>query len=210
MQAGIIIRRNIFEIAIRLMALTAGALFVHRAGLAYLSDPNRITLLLLLLSETVTFVIMLLSRRPSVRDWHPLTIVCTLGASFLYPLFIDTAPGRQLVGENAGAAIQCVGLAWAVYAKLSLGRSFGLLPARRGIVVKGAYRWVRHPMYLGYFVTHMGFLLANFSLQNLIVYSMLYAMQIYRILREEQVLSGDQAYKDYRQQVRYRAIYGVF
>lgn len=209
MQAGVI-RNNAFEIAIRLMALMAGALFVHRAGLAYLSDPNRITLLLLLLSETATFVIMLLSRRPTVRDWHPLTIFFTLSASFLYPLFVDTAPGHQLIGEDTGAAIQCVGLAWAVYAKFSLGRSFGLLPARRGVVVKGAYRWVRHPIYLGYFVTHMGFLLANVTLLNLTVYAMLYLMQVYRILREEEVLSGDQAYKDYRQQVRYRAIYGVF
>jgi protein-S-isoprenylcysteine O-methyltransferase Ste14 len=209
MQAGVI-RNNAFEIAIRLMALTAGAVFVHRAGLAYLSDPSRITLLLLLLSETVTFVIMMLSRTPSVRDWHPLTVLFTLTASFLYPLFIDTAPGRQLIGESTGAAIQTIGLAWAVYAKLSLGRSFGLLPARRGIVVKGAYRWVRHPIYLGYFVTHMGFLLANFTPQNVVVYAMLYAMQVYRILREEKLLSEDEAYATYRQQVRYRAIYGLF
>jgi protein-S-isoprenylcysteine O-methyltransferase Ste14 len=209
MQAGVI-RNNAFEIAIRLMALTAGAIFVHRAGLAFLSDPSRITLLLLLVSETVTFVIMLLSRTPSVRDWHPLTVLLTLTASFLYPLFIDTMPGRHLIGEDAGAIVQAIGLGWAVYAKLSLGRSFGLLPARRGIVVKGAYRWIRHPMYLGYFVTHMGFLLANFTLQNAIVYAALYAMQVYRILREEKLLSEDEAYATYRQQVRYRAIYGLF
>ena len=209
MQAGVI-RNNAIEILIRLMTLMAGAVFVHRAGLAYLSDPTRITMLLLLLSETVTFVIMLLSRRPTMRDWHPLTIFFTLSASFLYPLFIDTAPGRHLVSEDTGAVIQAIGFAWAVYAKLSLGRSFGLLPARRGVIVKGAYRWVRHPMYLGYFVTHMGFLLVNVTPLNLFVYTALCAMQIYRILREEEVLSGDQAYQEYRQQVRYRAIYGLF
>jgi len=209
MQSGII-RNNAFEIAIRLMALSAAAVFVHRAGLAYLSDPGRVTLLLLLLSETATFIIMLLSRRPTVRDWNPLTVIFTLTATFLYPLFVDTAPGRQLIGEGTGAAIQTIGLAWAVYAKLSLGRSFGLLPARRGIVVNGAYRWVRHPIYLGYFVTHMGFLLANLTLQNLVVYTALYAMQVYRILREEKVLSEDEAYTVYRRQVRYRAIYGLF
>jgi protein-S-isoprenylcysteine O-methyltransferase Ste14 len=209
MQAGAI-RNTSFEIAIRLMTVTAAAVFVHRAGLAYWSDPSRITLLLLLLSETATFVILLLSRTPTVRDWHPLTVIFTLSATFLYPLFVDTSPGRPLVGEGSGAAIQTIGLAWAIYAKLSLGRSFGLLPARRGIVVKGAYRWVRHPIYLGYFVTHMGFLLANFTPQNLAVYAALYAMQIYRILREERLLSEDDAYADYRRQVRYRAIYGLF
>lgn len=204
------IRKNAFEIAIRLMTVTAAALFVHRAGLAYWYDPTRITLLLLLLSETATFVILLLSRRPTMRDWSPLTIVFTLTATFLYPIFVDTTPGLRLIGEGTGAAMQTVGFAWAIYAKLSLGRSFGLLPAHRGIVVKGAYRWVRHPMYLGYFVTHMGFLMANFTLQNLVVYAALYAMQVYRILREEKLLSEDTAYATYRAQVRYRAIYGLF
>jgi protein-S-isoprenylcysteine O-methyltransferase Ste14 len=52
--------------------------------------------------------------------------------------------------------------------------------------------------------------LANFTPQNVVVYAMLYAMQVYRILREEKLLSEDEAYTVYRQQVRYRAIYGLF
>ena len=41
-------------------------------------------------------------------------------------------------------------------AKMSLRRSFGLVPANRGVKVSGAYRFVRHPMYMGGFVFFVG------------------------------------------------------
>ena len=34
-----------------------------------------------------------------------------------------------------------------IAAVLSLNRSFGLLPAHRGVKSDGLYRWVRHPLY---------------------------------------------------------------
>ena len=34
--------------------------------------------------------------------------------------------------------------------KVVLGRSFGLVPANRGIVARGPYLLVRHPIYAGY------------------------------------------------------------
>ena len=40
---------------------------------------------------------------------------------------------------------------------MALGRSFGVAPANRGIVVRGPYSFVRHPIYTGYLITHTGF-----------------------------------------------------
>ena len=48
-----------------------------------------------------------------------------------------------------------------VLGKLSLGRSFGLAPANRGVVCRGLYQRLRHPIYLGYLITHVGFVIAN-------------------------------------------------
>ena len=45
--------------------------------------------------------------------------------------------------------------------KLTLGRSFGLMPANRGVVSSGIYRFVRHPIYAGYLITHVAFLAAH-------------------------------------------------
>lgn len=69
---------------------------------------------------------------------------------------------------------------------------------------------MRHPIYLGYLITHIGFLSANFSVQNLLVYASVYVAQIYRIYQEEKFLMRDEAYREYAARVRYRLIYGVF
>jgi protein-S-isoprenylcysteine O-methyltransferase Ste14 len=91
-----------------------------------------------------------------------------------------------------------------------LGRSFGLLPANRGLILRGPYRLVRHPMYFGYLLVHVGFLLLNPSLWNLMVYVAAYACQVPRLLVEERLLARDKSYAEYQQQVRYRLIPGVF
>lgn len=48
-------------------------------------------------------------------------------------------------------------------------------------------------MYLGYFVTDLGFMLVNFGLQNLLVYGCQFALQAGRIVCEEQLLSADES-----------------
>jgi protein-S-isoprenylcysteine O-methyltransferase Ste14 len=54
-----------------------------------------------------------------------------------------------------------------IYARLSLGRSIGYVPADRGIITSGPYRFVRHPIYSGLFVTLFAFLLRAYLPLNL-------------------------------------------
>ena len=68
-------------------------------------------------------------------------------------------------------------------AKVVLGHSFGLLPVQRGLVMAGPYRFVRHPIYFGYLIGHIGFLLVNFSWRNAAVLALLYVAQVVRIRR---------------------------
>jgi protein-S-isoprenylcysteine O-methyltransferase Ste14 len=93
-----------------------------------------------------------------------------------------------------------------MYGKVYLGRSFGIVAADRGIVVGGPYRIVRHPIYLGYLVTHVGFLLANWSSRNIAIYIIEYFFQVARILSEERLLKEDDGYRAYFERVRYRLI----
>jgi protein-S-isoprenylcysteine O-methyltransferase Ste14 len=104
-----------------------------------------------------------------------------------------------------------MGTGWQFTSKFFLGRSFGLLPAQRGLVLNGPYRLVRHPIYLGYLIGHIGFLLVNFSWRNLAVLALLYAAQVHRILREEAVLAANNAeYRAYQQRVRWRLLPFIF
>ena len=200
----------IVDILLRLLSCLCIGYFAVRAVGAFVHDSSRITLAFAVVSEMTTIIISLASRRPPQRDWAPLTVVATVYAGSLYPALLDVEPGISLLSEKVCAAFQATGFLWAIHSKLTLGRSFGWLPADRGIVETGPYRFVRHPIYLGYLVAQIGFLAANFSLQNAIVYTSLYIAQIYRIFREEEFLLRNEAYRDYAKRVRFRLIYGIF
>ena len=66
------------------------------------------------------------------------------------PPLLRPAPALPLAPELLTVALSACGLLVVIGGKLSLGRSFGLMPANRGVVSSGLYRIVRHPIYLGY------------------------------------------------------------
>ena len=197
------------EWLLRGFALMAYGLAVSNLARGWWADTSRWTLLLLLLTEGYTLALVLIARRAQVRDMAPLTVVATMYAAFFFVLLSPDGT-RHWIPEWMGVALQVVGVAWQFAAKYTLGRSFGLLPAQRGVVVVGPYRLVRHPIYLGYLISHIGFLLANFSWQNTAVFALLYAAQALRIVREEQVLGASGEYRHYCEQVRWRLLPGLF
>lgn len=185
------------------------AFFAYSAMMHWRADPARVTLLLLVVSECIVVGLSLFARIPVKRDWMPLALLSSVAGSY-YFIAVQLGPGVKLVPEAVGVGIQIVGISWQIFAKVSLRRSFGILPANRGVVSSGAYRVMRHPMYFGYFVTDIGFLLVNFGLQNMVVYLVQFALQALRIVREERLLSADEQYRDYKKRVRYRVIPGLF
>lgn len=198
------------EMALRscLLGLYLAIAFIY--GRAFLADPTRWTVLLLLVAEGITLVLVLLARRAIVRDASPLTVVVTVVGTV--PGFLYSPDGVQrLIPEWAGAALLLVGIAVELSAKLALGRQFAALPSQRGdIVVRGPYRLLRHPMYLGYVIIETGFLLPNFSVRNAVVLVVLIGLRVYRILAEERLLSRDPAYAEYAGRVRHRVVPGVW
>jgi len=200
------------EWLLRAFALMAMGFFAWNVTRHWWTDPGRITLLLLVVSECFTLGLLLFARRALVRDLSPVAMAATVYAVF-YMVFFGYDDTRHLAPEWVGAALQAIGLAWQLMAKVTLGRCFGLLPAARGLVTSGPYRLVRHPIYLGYLVAHLGFLLGNFSWTNLAVLVVLYMAQAVRMLREEAMLAGGElcgAYTTYSSAVRYRLVPFVF
>ncbi len=184
------------QFAVRLLHLTAESLNVGS--------------ILLVMSESIP-LFFLVVRRFSTRvsrdpfDWS----VAIIGSAI--PLMIMPIPsGAPLLPILACDAIIMFGLCIQIAAKVSLGRSFGIVAANRGIESTGPYRFVRHPMYLGYTMTHIGFLLLMPSVLNTILYALAFCLQIVRLLREERVLIRDPLYQSFASTVRYRLIPGVF
>lgn len=200
---------DVREALFRFAALLVAGFFVYRGVYHLVIDPTRLNVLLLTISETLTFIWLLLSRRPLVRDWNPFTVIVALVASFGTG-FVTLDPGVAIIPLYIAAPIQFLALWFVIWGKMSLGRSFAILPANRGVVTGGAYRLVRHPIYAGYLVGHILFLLSSFSFYNLVAYALVSCLQVHRILREEAILARTPEYRDYMDRVRYRVIYGMF
>lgn len=127
-------------------------------------------------------------------------------------------PTLVAVGESAfrwmpltlAGSLAIAGLIVQLHAKLSLGRSIGMVAANRGIKEGGAYRYVRHPMYLGYFLGHLALLGLYTNLWNVTLLTIAAVLQILRILREEHWLSSDPVYCAYKERVPFRLLPYIF
>jgi protein-S-isoprenylcysteine O-methyltransferase Ste14 len=172
-------------------------------------ETGHLTGMLLVANEGLVVALTLVRRSAGVvdRTWvaRLLTVFSTFGPSMVTPLAAGAlAPDLVTIGI-AGA-----GLVVVVIGKLSLGRSFGLIPANRGIVSTGFYKLVRHPIYLGYLITHTGFFLANPAGWNLFALVAADIALMVRAVREERTLMQDPAYRAYAARVRWRIVPGVF
>lgn len=91
------------------------------------------------------------------------------------------------------------------WASICLGRNFGIRPVYRGFTEIGPYRFARHPIYTGYMVMDIGFLVENPSVWNLSVILVAAALFLWRAIMEEDVLAAHEpAYVSYMKQVRKR------
>jgi protein-S-isoprenylcysteine O-methyltransferase Ste14 len=92
----------------------------------------------------------------------------------------------------------------------SLGRSFGIVAANRGIKRFGLYAWVRHPLYAGELIFFPGFILASFSPSNLTICLGIVCGLMIRSRVEERHLGQDPEYRAYMEAVPYRFFPGLF
>ena len=165
----------------------------------------------IMVASEALVVLFVLIRRDSLNvtgragDWL-LAFAATAG-----PLLARASSGgHALIPQGSGVMILLLGFAMQVWAKLTLRRSFGIVPANRGVKASGPYRFVRHPMYLGYVTVHVGFLLLSPGVWNLAIYSLSFAIQIARIAAEERLLDRDPAYATFRAHTRFRLVPGLF
>jgi protein-S-isoprenylcysteine O-methyltransferase Ste14 len=116
---------------------------------------------------------------------------------FALPLVRGVPPGP--VQQAASDVLLVCGAAWSVWSLRFLGRNVSVLAQARAVVDRGPYRWVRHPLYTGEIASSLGVALAMNSLAALACWLVLCGLQVYRALREEQVmLRAIPAYRDYR------------
>jgi protein-S-isoprenylcysteine O-methyltransferase Ste14 len=167
---------------------------------AFVTHP-RLSPLLVVLLETA-FAAFLVVRRSAISTSTTRSAwISTIAGTFM-PLFMrPTSAAHDL---PAAQAVQILGLTVGIASTLSLNRSIGLLPAHRGIQSRGAYRWVRHPLYASYFLAQAGYIASNLGAWNILIFVAGLSAQLVRIRGEERLLSEDPAYVAYKSRTRWR------
>jgi protein-S-isoprenylcysteine O-methyltransferase Ste14 len=186
-----------------------GAAYFARASLLFYLRTHRL-IGAAFLAEQLWIVLAYLVRRPArAVTRSPVDWLLAFGGTFGGVLFRPVGTHSHW-GVTAGLVVQLVGLAMCVVSFLSLGRSFGFAAADRGLVRRGPYAVVRHPVYASYILLQGGYLLQSIAIRNVLVMLFVTACNVGRATAEERLLSTSGPYKAYRHQVRWRLIPGVW
>lgn len=94
----------------------------------------------------------------------PFLYLINIAVAYFYPNTINLSFVFILIG----IPISIVGIIIWILSYFHLGKSFGVLPQKQKRVTKGLYRYVKHPMYIGIFLTFLGLSLVKLSALGLI------------------------------------------
>jgi protein-S-isoprenylcysteine O-methyltransferase Ste14 len=162
---------------------------------------------LIVVTEAVVAFFLVVRRDPdeTLHSWQTwVTTTCgTLAPFLLRPV---DASADVLVGN----ILQVSGFILQIGSLLALNRCLGLLPAHRGVKSSGLYGWVRHPLYMAYVVTYIGYYLNNPSIGNLGIVIAGTGFLVMRIHYEEALLIKYRKYVDYASKTRWRLFPAVW
>ena len=129
--------------------------------------------------------------------------VSWLGSAAWFPTWLqrNLCPlGLRLPFAIVGFVLFVIGPLIALWGLLYLGRSFGVFVEVRKVVLGGPYRWVRHPMYLGWICMYAGLALGSFSAVYFLLVLIHFFLLRYRAhLEEEQLSEYSPEYREYLQ-----------
>jgi protein-S-isoprenylcysteine O-methyltransferase Ste14 len=192
------------SLAILVVLFAVYPIATHFREYAYLGE-------IVFLSETLLFVVTMVFRKAPVRvTVNPWYWLLAFAASCWGLLVLSIEHhGRAVLTGMPLLLIYVCSTVIVFWGRLSLGKNIGIVPAQRQIVDRGAYRWVRHPIYTAAFLTMIGRTLESYSLLNLLLYSLGIFWFVARTLAEEDFLRADPAYAAYMQRVRWRWFPGL-
>ena len=198
--------RRVSELSLEWMCnIVLGVLFFFYAyeyGRSLLVAP-RLSVFVMLIFTTMAGTFFLIRRAPRSHSTNPLEWFYAAGGTWVTLLF------RPAEGDTDIALFQVLllcGMLISMTGLMSLGRSFGIVPANRGVQRSGLYRVVRHPMYAGYVLMHGCFVGQHLTYANIGVYILFIVFTVLRIIKEERHLSLDEAYCEMKKAVPNRLI----
>jgi protein-S-isoprenylcysteine O-methyltransferase Ste14 len=156
---------------------------------------------------------MALTRREPLATDSSVASNIAVGVAYVCPyaqvICLYWWPGK-LAWPAAGLVLVTLAAVLSIVCLVTLGKRFGVRPALRGLVTRGPYRVVRHPLYLSYVIAAIGFNLQVWNLATLLLVLLGWSAMVYRIVSEERVLARDASWPTYVASVRYRLVPGLW
>lgn len=119
-------------------------------------------IMLFIFTEAVQGVLLIFApapkvkvRRPTNFVWVVLLLICVMEAG----VNVVKSP----LPHSPGFILILLGQILSFWAVISLGRMFGIFSEARGICTSGPYKYLKHPMYVGYAFTYIGLALQTDS-----------------------------------------------
>jgi len=138
------------------------------------------------------FCVAVLRRAPAKRPAREPIAFAACAAAILGAIALRAPEPESSTGMLiAGEALALVSCAFLLASVLALGTCFGVLPEARGLVTRGPYRLVRHPVYLGELGAFAGLVIGAPTSWNFSVAAVLVAAQLVRMRLEEQALERE-------------------
>ncbi len=164
------------------------------------------------LQHFIVLVIALTRPQPKLWDYS-IASSMAVGASYAYPyaqvIYLRWSPG-DVASPTVGLVLVTLAAGLSFVSLLTMGRLFGVRPALRGLVTRGPYRFVRHPMYLSYILADIGYNLQEWNFVTLLLVLVGWMSLVYRIHAEERLLSQHAEWPAYIVLVRYRLFPGIW
>jgi protein-S-isoprenylcysteine O-methyltransferase Ste14 len=187
----------------------AGAAYFARRSLDYYRETHRLIGAGFLLQQTWVVVAYLVRRPARAVSRRPGDWLLAFGGTFGGVLLVPTGAHPQW-GLDWGLYLQIIGVAMSLVSYFALGRSFGFAAADRGLVRRGPYAVVRHPVYTSYLLVVCGYLLQSICVWNALVVLLVTGCNVGRAVAEERLLAATEPYAAYRSRVRWRLVPGVW
>ena len=191
----------------RTIAIIASVPFVWLAHYRYQHLRLGLPLVSSVTVSLVLIVTMIIRRPPKRVTLNPAYWLLAFFATY-WPLLIlgILQQGRPVVPSTISDTIAICALAVTLWARFSLGRNIGFVPAQRDIVTGGAYRYMRHPIYTGVFLGSFALALRAYTPRNAGVLGLGALLFVIKSFVEEIFLRADPTYNTYMQRVRARWI----
>lgn len=149
----------------------------HQTGLLFF--------LLLVIRDFVASFFFLKRKPSSTRSSFKITVLAYVSA-FMPLLYFSSDNEASKAILMTSDLLSILGFLIVALATIELGTSIGISPAKRDFVQTGIYRYIKHPMYLGYVVSEIGLVILNPLNAALFAFSL--SLYIFRAKSENKVL----------------------